>query len=104
MFVFDSAESIDDPRSSAYIDLRRVLVDTPSADVVITTRSQSAKDMTNLEAVQVAELNPNEARDLFFRRSKIPSPSEEVREEVDAIAEDLHALFDYAIVLKTSGQ
>lgn len=89
LFVFDSADDIDDTQSAAYIDLRRVVVDTPSADVIITTRSQSAQDMTDLKAVQVAELTPAEARDLFLRRSKLPSSFRDVCEEVDAIAEEL---------------
>lgn len=81
LFVFDSADDIDDTQSAAYIDLRRVVVDTPSADVIITTRSQSAQDMTDLKAVQVAELTPAEARDLFLRRSKLPSSFRDVCEE-----------------------
>jgi tetratricopeptide (TPR) repeat protein len=98
LFVFDSADDIDDPQSPAYIDLRRVIIDVPSADVIITTRCQSSKDMTDLEAVQVAELTPDEARDLFLRRSKLPSPSGEVCEEVDAIAKEL-GFFALAISL-----
>lgn len=89
LFVFDSADDIDDPRSPAYIDLRRVVIDAPSADVIVTTRCQSAKEMTNLEAVQVAELTPAEARDLFLKRSKLPALSGQVCQEVDAIAEEL---------------
>jgi hypothetical protein len=45
--------------------------------------------MTSLEAVQVAEMTPTEARELFLRRLKLLSPSEKVFEEVDAIAEEL---------------
>ena len=45
--------------------------------------------MTDLEAVQVAELTPADARDIFLRRSKLPSSSRDVCEEVDAIAEEL---------------
>lgn len=89
LFVFDSADDVDDPHSSGYIDLRKVVIDVASADVIITTRSQSAKDMTDLEAVQVAELTPAEARDLFMRRSNLPSPPGQVCGEVDAIAEEL---------------
>lgn len=89
LFVLDSADDIDDPHSSAYIDLRRVVIDTPSADVIITTRSQSAKDMTNLEAVQVAELIPAEARELFLRRSKLSSSLEDICEEVNEVIEEL---------------
>ena len=98
LFVLDSADDIDDPQSSAYIDLQRVIIDVPSADVIITTRCQSAKDMTDLEAVQVAELTSAEARDLFLRRSKLPSPSGEVCEEVDEITKEL-GFFALAISL-----
>ena len=87
--MYDSADDIDDPQSAVYIDLRRIVVDAQSADVIITTRSQSASDMTDLEAVQVAEMAPTEARDLFLRRSKLPSPSVDLCEEVDAIAKEL---------------
>jgi hypothetical protein len=86
LFIFDSADDIDNPQASTYVDLRRVLVDAPSADIIITTRSQSAKRMTTLKAVQVAELTPAEARDLFLRRSELLSSSKEICEEVDAIA------------------
>lgn len=51
LFVLDSADSIEDADADRYIDLQSYLVDTASADVVITTRVQSARDMTELEAV-----------------------------------------------------
>lgn len=44
-------------------------MDTASADVLITTRVQSGKDMTELEVVHVAELTPDEARDIFIRQT-----------------------------------
>jgi hypothetical protein len=89
LFVFDSTDDIDDPQSSAYIDLRRVTIDAPSADIIITTRSQSAKEMTDIEAVQVCELTPAEARDLFWRRSKLPPSAGQVCQEADTIAAEL---------------
>ena len=73
LFVLDSADSIEDADSDDYIDLQNYLVDTASADVVITTRVQSARDMTELEAVQVADLTPDEARDIFIRRMNLQS-------------------------------
>jgi hypothetical protein len=51
--------------------LQSYLVDTASADVVITTRVQFARDMTELEAVQVVELTLDEARDIFIRRMNL---------------------------------
>lgn len=89
LFVLDSADSIEDADSDGYINLQNYLVDTASADVVITTRVQSAKDMTELEAVQVAELTPDEARDIFIRRMNLQSPDLETQKEIDAVTAEL---------------
>ena len=99
--MFDSADDIDDPESAAYIDLRTIVVDTPSADVIITTRSQSAQGMAEeLEAIQVAELTPAGARDLFLLRSKLPSPFWDLCQEVDAIADELEF---FALAINLAG-
>ena len=89
LFVLDSADSIEDADSNGYIDLQNYLVDAASADVVITTRVQSAKDMKQLEAVQVAELTPDEARDIFTRRMNLQSPDVETQREIDAVTAEL---------------
>ena len=89
LFVLDSADSIDDDESHGYIDLRSYIVDAACADVVITTRVQSAKDITALEAVQVAELTPDEARDIFIRRMKLQDPDSETQREIDAVTAEL---------------
>ena len=89
LFVLDSADSIEDADTDVYIDLQNYLVDTASADVVITTRVQSAKEMTELEAVQVAELTPDEARDIFIRRMNLQSPDLETQKEIDAVTAEL---------------
>jgi tetratricopeptide (TPR) repeat protein len=89
LFVLDSADSIEDTGSDGYVDLQSYIVDAASADMVITTRVQSAKDMTELEAVQVAELTPDEARDLFIRRMKLQSPDVEMQKEIDAVTAEL---------------
>lgn len=94
LFVFDNADNIDAPELRGYIDLHRFIPDTASTDVVITTRSQSAKDMTNIEAIQVAELDPIEARELFLGRSRSTTNTSTYRGEVDRIVKELgyHAL------------
>lgn len=89
MFVLDSADNIEDVESREYIDLHRYIVDAASVDFVITTRMQSAKDMTVLEAVQVAELAPEESRGIFLRRMKLQDPDPSVQEEIDAITDEL---------------
>jgi tetratricopeptide (TPR) repeat protein len=89
LFVLDSADSIEDTGSDGYIDLQSYIVDAASADVVITTRVQSAKNMTELEAVQVAELTPEEARVIFIRRMNLQSPDAEMQKEIDAVTAEL---------------
>jgi hypothetical protein len=89
LFVLDSADNIEDLDSAEYIDLQRYIVDAASADVVITTRVQSAKEMTALEAVQVAELTPDESRAIFIKRLALSDPSLEVQKEIDAVTEEL---------------
>jgi tetratricopeptide (TPR) repeat protein len=89
LIVLDSADSIDDEASPEYIDLLGYIVDAASADVVITTRVQSAKEMTTLEAVQVAELAPDESREIFIRRLALVDPSLEVQKEIDEVTEEL---------------
>jgi tetratricopeptide (TPR) repeat protein len=89
LFVLDSADSIDDQESPEYIDLQRYIVDAASTDVIITTRVQSAKEMTALEAVQVAELAPDESREIFLRRLALVDPSVEMQKEIDAVTEEL---------------
>lgn len=90
LFVLDSADSIEDADSDGYIDLQSYVMDAASVDVVITTRVQSAGDMTELEAVvQVAELTPDEARDIFIRRMNLQNPSLEIHSEIDAVTAEL---------------
>jgi tetratricopeptide (TPR) repeat protein len=89
LFVLDSADSIEDLDSAEHFDLQKYIVDAASADVVITTRVQSAKDMTDLDAVQVAELTPDESREMFIRRSRLVDPGLEAQKEIDAVTEEL---------------
>jgi tetratricopeptide (TPR) repeat protein len=89
LFVLDSADSIEDLDSAEHIDLQKYIVDAASADVVITTRVQSAKYMTDLDAVQVAELTPDESREMFIRRSRLVDPGLEAQKEIDAVTEEL---------------
>jgi tetratricopeptide (TPR) repeat protein len=85
----DSADSIESTDSNGCIDLQSYIVDAASADVVITTRVQSAKDMTELEAVQVAELTPDESRDIFIRRMNLKSPNVGTKKEIDMVTAEL---------------
>jgi hypothetical protein len=64
---------------AAYVDLEYFLPDTPSVDVVMTTRSSRAWERTALEAVEVAN---TEAAELFCTRAKLGQIGTEVEGEV----------------------
>lgn len=80
---------IDNNEDNNFIDLRRYPPDAPSVDTIITTRSSTAKETTELEPVEVAELEPWEASQPFFRCSKLNDSTSEVREKVDSIVKGL---------------
>ncbi|KAM0702907.1 hypothetical protein Q7P35_010339 [Cladosporium inversicolor] len=92
LFVLDSADDVDTPEDPGFIDLRKVIPDAACVDVIVTTRCQSVKDMTSLEAVQVAELALAEARQLFVRRADLSKTTKEIGAEIDEVVEELGRL------------
>jgi hypothetical protein len=92
LVVFDSADAIDESDDASYIDLNYFLPDAPSVDIIITTRSARAREMTELEAVEVGEMEKPEAVDLFYRCSQLQSTKPGVAEEVSTITEELGKL------------
>jgi hypothetical protein len=89
LVVLDSADSIDNEEDESYIDIQAYFPNAPSVDVILTTRSSTAKEMTGLKAVGVAELEVAEAVELFCRCSKLQRPQEQ---EVLAIVKELGCL------------
>ena len=63
--VLDSADIIDNDRDKSYIDLDYFLPDTPRVYIIITSRSLTAKEITTLEAIEVADIELSEAVELF---------------------------------------
>lgn len=47
------------------MDLRYLMPDAPGVHVIITSRSSTAKEMTTLDAVEMADMEPPEAIELF---------------------------------------
>jgi tetratricopeptide (TPR) repeat protein len=88
LVVFDSADAIDDEEDKSYIDLRYFLPDAPSVTVIITTRSAIATEMTQLKEVNVAEMDPSEAAELFIRCAKLTNDSQ-AGTEVELIVKEL---------------
>ena len=48
LIVFDGADTIENERSSEYIDIKYFIPNIPSLHVIITSRSSTTKDMTRL--------------------------------------------------------
>ncbi|KAK3176512.1 hypothetical protein OEA41_007835 [Lepraria neglecta] len=89
LVVLDSADTIDNDRDKSYIDLEYFLPDAPGVHIVITSRSSIAKEMTALEAVEVADMEPPEAVELFQRYAKIKEKGQDIATEVAQIVKEL---------------
>ena len=92
LFVLDSADSIDNRNDPSYIDLRSFIPDICGVHVIITTRSSMASNMTNLEAVEIGEMRPEEAAELFRNSAKISHTDQDIEKEVTSIIEELGCL------------
>jgi NB-ARC domain len=94
LVVLDSADAIDHDQDESYINLQFFVPDTPGVDVIITSRSVNGKDITRMEAVEVAEMEPTEATELLISSAKLKNWNQEAEEEANLIVEELgcHAL------------
>ena len=101
LVIFESADNIDDSNNPSYVDLNSLLPDAPNVDVIVTTRSSRAVDMTTLEAVHVANMDLWEAAELFRRCAKLNHTTVEVENEICLIVEKL-GFFPLAIALAGS--
>lgn len=81
LMVYDNADSLDDEDDPHFVDLQRYLPDGCNVDIIVTTRSRTAKGMTELEAVEVGKLTPAQAVEMFIRCSKLGHAVEAAREE-----------------------
>ena len=89
LIVLDSADTIDNNQDKSYINLEYFLPDAPGVHVVITSRSSTAKEMTTLDAVEVVNMEPLEAIELFQRCAKIKEENQDIITEVARIVEEL---------------
>lgn len=101
LLVLDSADTIDNEEDESYIDLGYFIPNVPGLHVVITSRSSTAKETTNLEAIEVGEMEPSEATELFRRMSKIGDGKPDIIDEIGKIVEELGYLA-LAIILAGS--
>ena len=89
LVVLDSADTIDNDQDKSYINLEYFLPDAPGVHIVITSRSSTAKEMTALDAVEVADMELPEAIELFQRCAKIKEEGQDIITEVARIVKEL---------------
>ena len=99
--ILDSADTFDNDRDKSYIDLGFFMPDTPGVHVVTASRSSTAKEITMLDAVEVADMEPLEAIELFQWYAMLTEEELDVTREVDVIVRE-HGYLALAITLAGS--
>jgi tetratricopeptide (TPR) repeat protein len=89
LVVLDSADSIDNEDQPSYIDLGSFIPDVRGVHIIITSRSITARDITNLETVEVGEMTPVEAAELLKKSAKLNHVGQDIEKEVASIIEEL---------------
>ena len=97
LMVFDGADAIDDSEAGNFIDIRHFIPDVASLHVIVTSRSSTAAGMTQLEEVQVGEMEEAQAAELFHRYSQLPrrdgdGDDADIQDEVRAVVRELGCL------------
>lgn len=87
--MFDGADAIDDSEASNFINIRHFIPNVASLHVIITIRSSTAADMTEVKGVQVGEMEEAQAAELFHQYSELPREVVEIADEVRAITKEL---------------
>ncbi len=73
--------------SSSHVDLGFFLPDVPGVEVISTSQSSRTKDMTWLEAVEVADMEPVEVAELFAQTPKLQNVRLDMEMEVALISQ-----------------
>ncbi|KAK5045297.1 hypothetical protein LTR84_009403 [Exophiala bonariae] len=89
LLVFDGADSLDDPEDQDYVNLLELIPMSLTVDVIITSRSKTADDLSTLEGVHVKEMAQDQAVDLFYKSSELNIISPQTTEEVKCIVDEL---------------
>jgi tetratricopeptide (TPR) repeat protein len=92
LLVLDSADALNDDDNESYINLEFYLPDSPTVDVIITTRYAGAADMATLTPVEVGEMETTESAELFRKCAKLKSLRLGVDAEVLQIVAELGRL------------
>ena len=89
LIILDNADTINNDQDKSYINLEYFLRDAPGVHIAITSRSSTAKEMTTLEAVEVADMEPSEAEELLQGCAKMKEKTQDIITEVTRIVKEL---------------
>ena len=92
LIVFDGSDTIENEQASEYIDIKRFIPDVASLHAIVTSRSSTAKDMTQMAGVQVGNMEEVQAVELFYRYSRLRRNDRDIEQEVKAIVQELGCL------------
>jgi tetratricopeptide (TPR) repeat protein/sulfur relay (sulfurtransferase) DsrF/TusC family protein len=92
LIVLDGADTIEDEEADGYIDIKHFIPSTATLDVIVTSRSGTAKDMTRLEGVQVGEMEAGQAAELFQKYARLSHHDATTGDEVLCIVKELGCL------------
>ncbi|KAI9715102.1 MAG: hypothetical protein M1828_001037, partial [Chrysothrix sp. TS-e1954] len=71
LWIFDSADNVEEQQDPEFVDLPSLLPNAPSVQVLITTRSEGAKKISQSKSVEVGSLEPQQALSLFWKESDL---------------------------------
>jgi len=69
LLVVDGADAIENEEDGDYIDLQHFIPDSQFLQVIVTTRSRTAKEISLQEGVEVGGMADSEAMGLFYKSS-----------------------------------
>lgn len=88
LLVFDGADQLDNDEDASYVDIQQYIPGSIGFHIIITSRSLTARNLSTFEGVDVRELNPNEAVNVFLNCSKITTGGFNTT-DVDALVKEL---------------
>ena len=101
LLVFDGADNIDEPKDPSNVDLRKVVPNHISLDVIVTTRRSSAQGFGSF-SLEVSEMEEEEALQLL-RNSSGLDPQQLRPSEVEEMRKIIRELGSFALAIQLTG-
>lgn len=97
LLVFDGADQLDNDGDANYVDIQQYIPGSVGFHILVTSRSLTARSLSTSEGIDVRELNPNEAVNVFLNCSKVTTGAFNIT-DVDTLVKEL-GYFPLAITL-----